>query len=70
MSDTGIRQGPVFLTEDDDCPKGLPLFVTRHTLRSLSLPKPLLEQLSGGVTTDKQPASQNQTTDAPSGWKR
>lgn len=47
-------QQPVFLYGDDEFPQELPLMVTRHTLRSMSLSKDLLEQLGIGSTSDDQ----------------
>ena len=45
-------QEPVFLDGDDKFPQELPLMVNRHTLRSLSLSKDLLEELGIGSTSD------------------
>ncbi|MNY76777.1 hypothetical protein D3C86_2164650 [compost metagenome] len=67
MSEIGNLQKPIFLEGDNESPQELPLMVTRHTLRSRGLAKVLLDQLSGGATTDEQTGTSHQTTGAPNG---
>lgn len=52
MSDTENSETPVFLDEDNECPKRLPLMVTRHSLRSLGLHSLLLKEASAQQATD------------------
>lgn len=58
-------QEPVFLDGDDKFPQELPLMVTRHTLRSMSLSKDLLDELGFGSTSDDKIGSSKQANISP-----
>ena len=58
-------QEPVFLDGDDEFPQELPLMVTRHTLRSMSLSKDLLEELGIGSTSDDKMGASKQANISP-----